>query len=144
MAVLRQILPAHSRPRFRGKARALLALLAGLWFTPAPAQSAAFDEYHVKAVFLFNFTLFTQWPASAFAAPDTPLVIGVLGVLAVAALTIWLGLAIMPTLAEASAVDRGVPWFLTWGMIGSTVVAAVAIAASLVMSARGTRARAAK
>lgn len=36
-------------------------------------------EYQIKAVFLFNFTQFVDWPADAFTNPETPLVIGVLG-----------------------------------------------------------------
>jgi hypothetical protein len=36
-------------------------------------------EYQVKAVFLYNFTQFVDWPAEAFAAPDAPMVIGILG-----------------------------------------------------------------
>jgi hypothetical protein len=36
-------------------------------------------EYQVKAVFLFNFTQFVEWPANAFNGPETPIVIGVLG-----------------------------------------------------------------
>src|SRR6266542_5258052 len=43
------------------------------------AQSAPTPEYRLKAVFLFNFAQFVEWPASAFPEPDTPLVIGVLG-----------------------------------------------------------------
>lgn len=45
----------------------------------APAQQAAAKEYQIKAVFLFNFTQFVQWPADAFRDPESPLVIGVLG-----------------------------------------------------------------
>jgi hypothetical protein len=45
----------------------------------AVAQASASPEYQLKAVFLFNFAQFVEWPASAFAGPDTPLVIGVLG-----------------------------------------------------------------
>ena len=46
----------------------------------ASAVSAATPgEYEVKAVFLFNFTQFVEWPSSAFAGSDAPLVIGVLG-----------------------------------------------------------------
>lgn len=44
-----------------------------------PAQAGSPTEYQLKAVFLFNFAQFVEWPASAFAAPDAPLVIGVLG-----------------------------------------------------------------
>jgi hypothetical protein len=43
------------------------------------AQSAPAPEYRLKAVFLFNFAQFVEWPASAFPEPDSPLVIGVLG-----------------------------------------------------------------
>ena len=54
------------------------ATLAG----PAPAranQDTLLREYDVKAAFLYNFITFTEWPDSAFAAPDSPFVIGVLG-----------------------------------------------------------------
>jgi hypothetical protein len=71
-----------------------MALIRDLWMhlaaclvvgasasTPAHAlaQSSASPEYQLKAVFLFNFAQFVEWPASAFAGPDAPLVIGVLG-----------------------------------------------------------------
>lgn len=36
-------------------------------------------EYEVKAAYLLNFTRYVEWPAVAFASPDSPLVIGVLG-----------------------------------------------------------------
>jgi hypothetical protein len=43
------------------------------------AQGVRASEYQVKAVFLFNFAQFVDWPAAAFPASDTPLVICVLG-----------------------------------------------------------------
>jgi len=43
------------------------------------AQTATSKEYQVKAVFLFNFAHFVEWPAGAFASADSPIVIGVLG-----------------------------------------------------------------
>ena len=43
------------------------------------AQAARAPEYQVKAVFLFNFAQFVDWPASAFPDSTAPLVIGVLG-----------------------------------------------------------------
>jgi hypothetical protein len=43
------------------------------------AQATASPEYQLKAVFLFNFAQFVEWPASAFPAPDAPLVICILG-----------------------------------------------------------------
>lgn len=36
-------------------------------------------EFRVKAVFLYNFAQFIQWPLSAFDQADSPLIIGVLG-----------------------------------------------------------------
>jgi hypothetical protein len=43
------------------------------------AQAAISREYQVKAVFLFNFAQFVEWPPSAFSETQAPLVIGVLG-----------------------------------------------------------------
>jgi hypothetical protein len=45
----------------------------------APLLQAPSKEYQLKAIFLFNFTQFIEWPANAFADANTPLVIGVLG-----------------------------------------------------------------
>jgi YfiR/HmsC-like len=42
-------------------------------------ESAGATEYQLKAVFLFNFAQFVEWPTSAFPGKQTPLVIGVLG-----------------------------------------------------------------
>ena len=60
----------------------LLCLVAGaLAFGPGEtrAQSVATREYQVKAVFLFNFAQFVEWPTNAFPEAQGPLVIGVLG-----------------------------------------------------------------
>jgi hypothetical protein len=54
-------------------------LLSCLLVLSATAARAQTKEYQVKAAFLLNFAEFIQWPASAFAAPDAPLCIGVLG-----------------------------------------------------------------
>jgi len=54
--------------------------LAWLSITGASAQEAAAPtEYQIKAAFLFNFAKFVEWPPDAFPAPNSPLVIGVLG-----------------------------------------------------------------
>jgi hypothetical protein len=53
-----------------------LLLLAGL---DVLAQTAPSKEYQVKAVFLFNFAQFVEWPPAAFGDGTSPLVIGVLG-----------------------------------------------------------------
>src|SRR5438128_11905204 len=44
-----------------------------------PAQTAPAQEYQLKAVFLFNFAQFVEWPRQAFPDRLVPLVIGVLG-----------------------------------------------------------------
>ena len=62
---------------------------AGIWliasiilFSAGPAasaQTAISREYKIKAVFLFNFAQFVDWPPEAPASPQAPLIIGVLG-----------------------------------------------------------------
>jgi hypothetical protein len=42
------------------------------------AQPSA-PEYQLKALFLFNFTQFVEWPPGSWAAPEAPLLICVLG-----------------------------------------------------------------
>jgi hypothetical protein len=64
------ILTAHT-PRARLVAL-LLLIAARCWAAPP-------SEYQVKAVFLFNFAQFVEWPARAFPDPQTPFVIGILG-----------------------------------------------------------------
>lgn len=65
---------------FLSSRRAVLAaLLALAGALPARAQAPPPTEYDVKAVFLFNFSQFVDWPAAAFADGRSPLVIGVLG-----------------------------------------------------------------
>jgi hypothetical protein len=56
--------------------------MMALWLlcaATAPAQRSTIDEREVKAVFLFNFAQFVDWPASAFPTPSAPIVIGILG-----------------------------------------------------------------
>jgi hypothetical protein len=43
------------------------------------SQIAPSKEYQVKAVFLFNFAQFVEWPPAAFANDKSPIVIGILG-----------------------------------------------------------------
>jgi hypothetical protein len=75
----------HSHPR-RGRgqigacgtALALVALLLSNALESS-AETTPSREYQIKAVFLFNFAQFVEWPATAFASPSAPLCIGVLG-----------------------------------------------------------------
>jgi hypothetical protein len=55
-----------------------LVFLLSLAWTGSRSQSPSL-EYQIKAVFLFNFTQFVQWPVSTFPENDSPLVIGILG-----------------------------------------------------------------
>lgn len=43
------------------------------------AQSGALPENKLKAVFLYNFTRFIDWPAEAFYSSNAPFVIGIIG-----------------------------------------------------------------
>ena len=43
------------------------------------AQTGISREHQVKAVFLFNFAQFVDWPAAAFSGATSPIVIGILG-----------------------------------------------------------------
>jgi hypothetical protein len=38
------------------------------------------SEYLIKAGFIYNFAKFVEWPSAAFAEPESPIVIGVIGV----------------------------------------------------------------
>jgi len=42
------------------------------------AQSKA-EEYKVKAIFLYNFTQFVDWPETVFMSPEEPFIIGIVG-----------------------------------------------------------------
>ena len=69
--------------RQRMKSGPHLAYLTGLLLfaasaAPASAQNVS-KEYQLRAVFLFRFTQFVDWPTNAFATRESPIVIGVLG-----------------------------------------------------------------
>jgi hypothetical protein len=60
-------------------AAAFALLLPAVGSGAAQRPRVVTQEYDLKAVFLFNFTQFVEWPAESFAGPGTPIVIGVLG-----------------------------------------------------------------
>lgn len=68
----------EGRRRFTFLLLASLGLMLGLPDS-ASAQDVNPNEYQIKAVFLFNFVQFVDWPASSFPTADTPIRIGVLG-----------------------------------------------------------------
>ena len=53
----------------------LLAQAPHAW-TQDSEQSS---EYLIKAGYIYNFAKLVEWPASAFAQPDSPIVIGIVG-----------------------------------------------------------------
>jgi hypothetical protein len=76
----------HKRAKksmFRRLQILIVALSISLsWAPGAFAQSPEVSdssEYLIKAGFIFNFAKFVEWPSNAFAQPDSPIVIGILG-----------------------------------------------------------------
>lgn len=67
---------ARKVARVRAPHVCVLLLLGGL---VASAQTGPAREYQIKAVFLFNFAQFVEWPRAAFAGANSPIVIGILG-----------------------------------------------------------------
>src|SRR5215510_15410454 len=59
---------------------ALLGMLAVLLSpTALRAQVEALPEPQLKALFLYNFAKFVDWPQTAFPETNSPLVIGIIG-----------------------------------------------------------------
>ncbi|HKT73874.1 MAG TPA: YfiR family protein [Steroidobacteraceae bacterium] len=63
----------------RVRQRYAAACLAAMMWSSVVCAAESAPEYQVKAAFLFNFAQFVEWPASAFASPDAPFAICVLG-----------------------------------------------------------------
>ncbi|HSZ07205.1 MAG TPA: YfiR family protein [Steroidobacteraceae bacterium] len=63
----------------RGALRLILFAVAGFMVCLNGLAADAPTEDQVQAVFLYNFSRFVEWPAQAFAAPNDPFVIGILG-----------------------------------------------------------------
>jgi hypothetical protein len=57
----------------------IAALISLVVSGPAISAPATSPEYQVKAVFLFNFAQFVEWPTQSFEDAAAPFVIGVLG-----------------------------------------------------------------
>jgi hypothetical protein len=73
------------RPAVRGACATLLVAAAAWWWQAGiiaaqqPPPSSVANEYTVKAVFLYSFGRYVQWPEKAFSSAQDPFVIGVLG-----------------------------------------------------------------
>jgi len=66
-----------------GKGPCLIAVVA-VYITAsiasgAHAKAPSPSEYQLKAVFLYNFAKFVEWPAECFADPGAPIILGILG-----------------------------------------------------------------
>jgi hypothetical protein len=79
--------PGETSQGIRPALRQLLASVAG-WFAlmffvlGAPAVCSAeksLSEYQVKALCLVNFARYTEWPPTAFADTNAPIILGILG-----------------------------------------------------------------
>lgn len=71
--------PDRAGPLLR-LARRIAALFALLTLATGSGSAAdASREYLLKAAFLLNFAQFVEWPPEAFAGPEAPIRIGVLG-----------------------------------------------------------------
>ncbi len=57
----------------------LLLLVGGALELHAQAAVAGFDEYQVKAAFLYNFAKFVEWPPGTFISPTDPIGICIAG-----------------------------------------------------------------
>ena len=81
MAILTMIAGGRRGPAALGPRVAWLCGLFLLGFAPpvVAAEPAPSPEYQLKAVFLFNFAQFVEWPAQAYRDAKAPLVIGILG-----------------------------------------------------------------
>jgi hypothetical protein len=58
-------------------------------------------------------------------------ILGAAAVLGVAALTFWLGQALLPSRTAAQAAGTIVPWCVTWGLVWMTVLISIIIAGNL-------------
>ena len=77
---LRSVLPACAldcaRSWFFIAACVLIALSIP---SPLQAQTSPYTPYQHKALYLFNFAKYTEWPPEAFADDNAPFVLGILG-----------------------------------------------------------------
>lgn len=59
---------------------AVLALALGFGRVPeARGELTRLQEYEIKAVYIYNFAKYVEWPAKAFAHKTDPIILGILG-----------------------------------------------------------------
>lgn len=76
------LIPVFKRARAGWRAALVVAFLA--WSPPrvvaaGPAESQDARDHATEAAFLANLATFVEWPSHAFATPDEPFIIGILG-----------------------------------------------------------------
>ena len=64
---------------FLRRLHSVVGVFLALGFSPLEATPPSPNEYALKAVFLYNFVRFIDWPDSAFNTRNAPLVIGIVG-----------------------------------------------------------------
>lgn len=69
----------YGQPRRRLRRLVCVAVLLSMKALGAPNGGIEVREYQIKAVFLFNFAQFVEWPDKAFTNANAPIVIGILG-----------------------------------------------------------------
>lgn len=73
-------LPRAIRAFRHRRHRAFCAIfICAVFVLTAPVFAQVSKEYQLKAVFLWRLAQFTEWPSDAFEAPDSPIVICVIG-----------------------------------------------------------------
>jgi hypothetical protein len=77
--LLRDVGRCRGPCRARGHTGLCWLLALGLAVLPLYSEADGPTEYEVKAAFLYNCAKFVRWPATVFAGPEAPLVIGILG-----------------------------------------------------------------
>jgi hypothetical protein len=78
MAFLKAIIGSMTLIRRSTKTGIWVGLIL-IWCSMGRLHSQSLNEYQVKAVFIYNFVHFIQWPSSVMTTPEAPFVIGVLG-----------------------------------------------------------------
>lgn len=63
----------------KGLRPGILGALALIAFTGHRVQAQVSREFQLKAVFLYNFAQFAEWPESAFSGEKSPIIIGIVG-----------------------------------------------------------------
>lgn len=58
---------------------AIASLALGHWDDCSAQSESLLAEYKVKAAYIYKFASYVQWPAATWDAPETPMVIGLLG-----------------------------------------------------------------